>query len=446
MRKRSHDLTDAYVDSVISMSRDDAEPIMLLDGNSTDAVRGLQLRIGLRKATWQFYSEKRIGHNDRIYGCKTLGAYDVGGTGAIVAGPRGTHPTWQRADWHVGVKDARRLALIARGDLTKEGKPPSTKYPGPTFAEAFDGGYTYKHEKTGRDVTVEGYLQYLRRTGKSDRWAYNVERLGEQFLKEKWSDYTLAEMADNPDLFQQWHVKIPSATSANHCSRVVRALFGRAVARDTRLAKYATMNPTRAVEMKKERREQKGMTARDFPTWYQQWQAIANATHRSFHLTNLLTSARPGELGRVRWRDYDRENDLLVIPFAKEENNIEIICTPEIHAAIKIARDDKARPADVGFGPDDLIWPGTQNNPTRDKLIARGHALRRTYRTVALDHCGVPDPIAEALLGHVPEGIKGRYILKWARAEGPRIVEAQKQISKTIMSLLRSKQTKKRAA
>jgi hypothetical protein len=66
------------------------------------------------------------------------------------------------------------------------------------------------------------------------------------------------------------------------------------------------------------------------------------------------------------------------------------------------------------------------------------------YPSYALDHCGVPDPIAEALLGHVPKGIKGRYIIKWARSEGPKIIEAQRKISRTMMQLLKAKAAAKR--
>jgi hypothetical protein len=56
----------------------------------------------------------------------------------------------------------------------------------------------------------------------------------------------------------------------------------------------------------------------------------------------------------------------------------------------------------------------------------------------------VPDLIAEALLGHVPEGIKGRCMIKWARSEGPKIIEAQRKISRTMMQLLKAKAAAKR--
>jgi integrase len=84
----------------------------------------------------------------------------------------------------------------------------------------------------------------------------------------------------------------------------------------------------------------------------------------------------------------------------------------------------------------DLIFPGARHNPTRDNLPAFGHALRRTFKTIATDHCKVPDDISAMLLGHVPEGMSQRYLLRWARASGPAIVGAQAKISRKIVSLL----------
>jgi hypothetical protein len=44
----------------------------------------------------------------------------------------------------------------------------------------------------------------------------------------------------------------------------------------------------------------------------------------------------------------------------------------------------------------------------------------------------------------VPEGVKGRYLLKWARSEGPKIIEAQQQISRTSMAPRKGKKFKRR--
>ena len=82
------------------------------------------------------------------------------------------------------------------------------------------------------------------------------------------------------------------------------------------------------------------------------------------------------------------------------------------------------------------------------KLPCIGHALRRTYKTIATDHCGVPDDISAALLGHVPEGMSQKYLIRWARTSAPAILKAQATISRTIMQLLKAKppRQKKRPA
>jgi hypothetical protein len=72
-------------------------------------------------------------------------------------------------------------------------------------------------------------------------------------------------------------------------------------------------------------------------------------------------------------------------------------------------------------------------------LPARGHALRRTYKTIATTQCKVPDDVSAYLLGHVPEGMSPRYLLRWAMSSGTTIREAQVKISRTMARLLHKK-------
>lgn len=67
------------------------------------------------------------------------------------------------------------------------------------------------------------------------------------------------------------------------------------------------------------------------------------------------------------------------------------------------------------------------------------HSLRRTYKTIATDHCGVADDISATPLGHVPQGMSQRYLLKWARTSDPAIIEAQHKISAKMVALLHGK-------
>jgi len=410
---------------------DDFQPVTVWDTRE----EGLRIYIGRRSATWQYFRQSR-DHGKRQHVYKNIGPFDRGYTIPTINNPNKNvfDPPLHRGPKHVTCADARRQARIYAGKI-EEGTQGANAKEGPTFAQAFTGGF-----KNADGDTITGYLEYLQSTGKSDRWAYNVKRLGEQFLLPQWGKWSLIEMGKRPMAVKEWYMTMSdNPTSANHCARIIRALYRRASSMDHRLPARDPISAIGKKEWHKERGEQKGMAGRDLPKWFADWQAIPNATHRAFHLVNLLIGARPGELGRVHWRDLDTEAMLFTMPDAKEENDIEIPITPEIVAAFMIAKQDKDRPNGVGCKPDDLIFPGCTNNPTRDKLPARGHALRRTWKTIAEDHCGVPAQVSEYLEGRMPEGVKGRYLLKWARSQGPKIIEAQADISRTIMALLQGK-------
>jgi integrase len=420
----------------------DFKPVILWDQQE----QGLRLYIGKRAATWQWFSQSR-DHGDRDHTFRTLGKFD---TGHYVSSGNPNKATWEppvhRARWHMGVEEARRQARILGGKIL-EGTEGTNAKEGPTFRQAFTGGF-----KNDNGDAITGYLEYLKKHAKpTSKWPYNVGRLGEQFLLKKWGDWSLIEMGKRAPAFKDWYLSLAdNPTSANHCARIVRALYRRAAAHDHRLPGRDPVAVIGKKEWLKERGEQKGMSGRDLHKWYAAWQAIPSATHRAFHLVNLLIGARPGQLGGAKWRDLDRE----AMEFTMRENtksdrdggnDIVVPITTEILSAFELAHKDKARPNDVGTGPDDLIFPGCLSNPIRDVLPARGHALRRTWKTVAEDHCGVPTQISEFLEGRMPEGVKGRYLLKWARSEGPKIIEAQQQISRTIMALCHGKVAKRAA-
>ena len=104
-------------------------------------------------------------------------------------------------------------------------------------------------------------------------------------------------MGERPDAVADWHkitVKRHGATSANHCARIIRAMYKRRAGLDRSL--NVAFLPTSGVRLAKQKNEQKGMRAADFPAWFEAWQNIPNATRKGYHLTNLLTGCRPGEL------------------------------------------------------------------------------------------------------------------------------------------------------
>ena len=428
MQKKLHDLSDPYIEAAIDFQ--EGSPLLLCDKQ----VKGLQLRIGKHKHAWQFYHEKN-DHGRRLYTCKPLGFYDRGKFGTIVAGHKDAHPLIVREPWHVNVAAARDKARVHAGKVI-EGTAPPGKRAGVKFETALSDYIEYLKGKAPQAKRFKG--------GKWDghsRWSRNVAKLGEHILLPRWSGFTLNELSERPDDVEDWHrlaVKQHGATSANHAARVLRALYKRRAKRDLSLSKVNL--PTAAVEMHAERREQKGMASKDFPAWFVAWQAIESPVRRAYHMTNLLTGARPGELARTRWENWDKEADTLTIGDAKAGNDIAIPLTPAIRDALNTAR--KARPK---AKPTDLIFPGCMQVGHREEMPARGHALRRTFKTVAQNECKVPDEVSAYLLGHVPEGMSQRYLLKWAMSSGKAIREAQARISRTMVELLHKK-ARKRAA
>ncbi|HUZ34006.1 MAG TPA: hypothetical protein VMV19_18145 [Xanthobacteraceae bacterium] len=315
----------------------------------------------------------------------------------------------------MGVDDARDAARVLAARVIEGNAPPGRKS-GTKFEDAF-----------------ARYLDYLeakaKAKGKPARWAYNVRHLGNQMLLPKWRGHTLGEMSEKPGIVADWHeamAKKHGPTSSNHAVRIIRALYKRATKRDLSLSKVN--NPAAAVDFRPERGEQKGLAVADFPAFKTAVEKLP-PIRRAYHMTNLLTGARPGELSRVQWSDVG--DDTLVIGDAKAGNDITVPITAAIRTELK-----RARKAQRGATGDDFVFPGARHNPTRDGLPAFGHALRRSYKTVATDHCGVPDDISAALLGHVPEGMSQRYLLKWARQSGPAIIAAQEKISRKMIELM----------
>jgi integrase len=424
--------TDAHIDALMDFAAD--TPTMF--GIYWDKqVKGLRIYIGKRKATWQFFSDT-TKRGDRRHTFKTLGHFDRPVFGGVVRGT-GIEPRPYRAEWHMTTAMARTQAQIMRGHVL-EGTPPTNARAGIKFGP---------DEASGKRGAFEAYCQYLERkaegNGKPARWARNVRSLGSKYLLPQFGNWTLEQMVseDGPGLIADYLLTIRSAVTANHCARVLSAVYTFHRKRNTTLPRDKT--PAQAHEKRKPRGEKKGMVRRDFPKWFEAWQRIENPVRKAFHLCNLLTGARPGELARVTHDDIDDDANVLVIGNAKAGNAIEIPLTPEIREAINMA------------GPkgkaDTLIFPGCNNiagGKFRGQLPFKGHALRRTYRTFAADECKIPDDICEHLLGHIPQGIRANYLPTWMRKHGSAIIEAQHKISREMMAALAggARAKRKRAA
>jgi integrase len=351
-------------------------------------VPGLRIRVGVHRSTWLFFQRRRI-KGERSTTFRALG-------------------TWPLMD----VEKARKEALIVAGKVAGGNIEPS------------------KRDAIKFETAFAAYLEHLKaqaaKRGKPPRWHNNVKKLGETIILPKFGKWSLIELANSPDAVADWHVDVTKTNgpvSANHCARVVRAAYKRAGRRDISLPARL---PTSAVEFNDETPSQKALDFKKFPAWLKAWRKIDSATRQAYHLTELLTGTRPGELARLRWADVKHNERNLVIGKAKAGHDITIPITEEIAAALQMARDDAAQ---LGLAvPDSLVFAGCSQISAREALPARGNMLRHTYRTVAAD-LGVDDLLIHFLMGHTPRGISRKYVAVLILANGPAMRAAQERIS-----------------
>ncbi len=395
------DLTNSRVEA----RRDFAEgrTILLHDHGGTQSVPGLRLRIGPRSATWLFYRDV-LDHGRRQITSKTLGAF-----------PK------------MNTAEARKGAQVIAGRLSGGSFDPSR-----TKARKF------------RDALID-YLDYLQAkaddAGKPARWRYNVKKLGDSLLLPRWGNWPLLDMSrQRGDAVAEWYtqiVKDHGVTSGNHAMRIIRAIYIREARRDNSLPGDPTKLPSAAVTLRAEKWQKQsgadkpGLAFRDFPAWRKAWESLPTV-RRAYHLTGLLTGARPGELARTPWDNFDGHGRTLTIGNSKAGNDIPIPLSAPICRALKIARGATDKSG--------LIFPGCEQAGHRDELPARGHALRRTYKTVATD-CGVSDDLSAFLLGHIPEGMSAKYALRRMLLDGPMLRRKQREISRRVLELLGSDPT-----
>jgi integrase len=404
-------LSDANIEFLARFYPFAGKPIILKDqANDRDrernAVPGLEIRIGARKATWRFVRDT-VDHGERDYIKRTLGHFD---TSKRV-----------KADWHMGVKEAREEARKIAG-LAVNGLVPAGKRTGRKFGEAF-----------------QDYLLYLKEqaedNGKPPRWMQRVARLGNSLILPKWEKWTLAEMSECRAELAEWYRKVSPGrlTSANHAIRVIRAIYIREAKRDDSLSGDPTKLPSAAVKLRTETWQKKntvkpGMAGRDFPAWLKKWRTLP-PIRRAYHLTNLLTGARPGELARTPWSNLDTRSRTLTIGDSKAGHDIPIPLSVPICRALKLARDlaDKSG----------LIFPGCEqaghHEPTFTKA-ERGHSHRRTWKTVATD-CKIADEMSALVLGHIPEGMSAKYAIRQMLLQGRALRGYQRQVSARMLEL-----------
>jgi integrase len=293
-----------------------------------------------------------------------------------------------------------------------------------------------KKDATTFATAFARHLEYLTKKasdkGKPDRWRYNVEKLGKIMLP-TFGHWTLAEMSHRPDIVSDWHAELYKQTpvSADHCARIIRAIYRREARRDRSLPPAL---PTSAIEFTKYEPSQVALDFKAYPAWRKAWEALESPVHRGYHLFCLLTGCRPGEGSRIRLNDIDTDARMFVVRNAKAGKDIHLPITPEIAFAISLAVNAEVKPHHE-VKETDFVFPGCRQISQRAKLPIRGQALRHSYSTVAGD-LKIDNLIRHFLMGHAPKGISQDYVALLILQNGPAMREAQQQISKRIFELL----------
>jgi integrase len=280
------------------------------------------------------------------------------------------------------------------------------------------------------ETAFAAYLSHLERkaakAGKPPRWKLNVEKIGNSLLLPEFGKWPLSDMSAAPAVIADFHRKVSKENGpvqANHSARIIRAVYARAARLDRTLPPHS---PSSAVEYNDETPHGRGLSFKDFPKWADAWRKIDSPIRRSYHLTNLLTGCRPGELARLRREDIRPSERVFIIRRGKPGSDIRAILSVPIVQALRLALKAHGGP---------LVFPGAAQIGHRDPLPARGVELRRSYRTVAAD-VGVDEMLAHFLLSHAPAGISQRYLVQMILQSGQAMRSAQRKISRRIVELL----------
>jgi integrase len=283
------------------------------------------------------------------------------------------------------------------------------------------------------EAAFKDYLVHLERkaakAGKPPRWKRNVEKMGNSLLLPEFGKWPLADLSATPAVIADFHRKVSKQNGpvqANHAARILRAVYARTARLDRSLPPH---NPASAVEYNDEAPHGRGLAFKDFPKWKAALDKIENPIRRSYHLVNLLTGCRPGELSRLRREDIRPSERVFILRRGKAGSDIRVILSVPIVRALRIAL--KAHDCQ-------LVFPGAAQIGHRDPLPARGVELRQTYRTVAAD-VGVDEMLAHFLLSHAPAGISQRYLVQMILQSGQAMRRAQRIVSRRIVGLLQSK-------
>ncbi len=312
------------------------------------------------------------------------------------------------------VREARRQCFIILGQLA---------------AGHFEPG---KRKAAKFGDALDKYIAYLKAKSSTSRWPANVESLARNHLRPRWGDARLIEMAQAPDDVAAWHRQLTDSNGpvvANHCARLIRAVYMRAARGNVHLPR--DRHPCTTVDFNREDPRQVAIT--DWRAWRSAWEKIENPTRKAYALFALLTGCRPGEAARVRWDGLDVKHRTLTIKRSKSGLDVTIPLSIPIVRMLRMARD-------AHDGKSVYVFParGPNGHVVRfdsDGLPVYANALRHTYASLA-GSLGVDDLIRHMLMAHVPRGVSQKYFVRMIVSSGPAMRAAQRRISADVVRRL----------
>ncbi len=325
----------------------------------------------------------------------------------------------------VRVRDTGIKSFIVRYKLNgKDVRTTLGKYPSMTIDQArkaarealnkFSDGINPNSQKKAdkaKNTTLmqcfEDYLTVNHKLARSTIASYGVSV--NQYMKD-WQSKPLLSISR--DMVEKRHLLIgeKSPTRANHCMRLLRALFNFAHGEyeDEKGTPLFIHNPVARISHKKlwfnETRRSTFIKAKDLPTWYQavttlpEWteSSLANADSiRDYFLLLLLTGLRRTECAMIQKSWIDVDDRSLTIPSSITKNGVEHQL-PLSNFLMKIVNARMGMEGDYlfsGKSPSDHIKePKRMINQIRKRteVYFTCHDLRRTFITNAegLGHSG----------------------------------------------------------
>ncbi len=373
--KPQRKLTDRNVQVFVDHSGADGNPLPATFHDNQ--VPGLRIRIGRHKRTWFYFAQYQR------------------------KGKRGTRFVRLGFFPRMGIEEARRAALQEAAKVAS-GRP----QPG-------------AHTAITLNNATADYIESLKARGKkSARFVASLMRI---HLLPDFGRFSLAELSDAPALLRDHHLKISKTkpVAANRVMSILSAIYRHAARLDRSLP---PASPISAVRMNREEPKQSGMPFDRFPEWREQVDALP-PIRQSYYRLLLFTGLRGGDAQRLTWSDIDLHSRSITIgKGTKTGKGFSVPLSVPIVQALKLA------PRSEG-----VMFPGARK--WNDRLAYKGHDLRHTFINVAHD-LGVNEIQVRLLVGHSLSGVHASYLTKLVMEGGPGLREAQRKVSRRIVTLL----------